>query len=164
MSGDPYEYDPSAPTAPSPQTAAPVPTAPRPSVAPSPARYAYLVGRLRGRQITMEEATELFALQQQIIARMEAQASLPPPPPPSEMTMTVPRVGKPIPGTGGLTSEDAVWEGLPALAAAAGIFAALFKRAQSGDPVPPPSTSPSPPRPSDPPARKPPGTDAVGGP
>ncbi len=36
------------------------------------ARYAYLVGRLRSRQITMEEATELFNLMQATLARTDA--------------------------------------------------------------------------------------------
>ncbi len=35
------------------------------------ARYAYLVGRLRTRQITMEEATELFGVQQAALSRSE---------------------------------------------------------------------------------------------
>ena len=48
-------YDPSAPSTPTFSGSA------------SSARYAYLVGRLRGRQITMEEATELFAIQQTMI-------------------------------------------------------------------------------------------------
>ncbi|MGC2359611.1 MAG: hypothetical protein WA691_04825, partial [Thermoplasmata archaeon] len=32
-------------------------------------RYNYLVGRLRNRQLTMEEATELFTLMQAMLAR-----------------------------------------------------------------------------------------------
>jgi hypothetical protein len=135
---DPYE--PTAPTAPSPQRAPSPPIAPIPALAPSPARYTYLLGRLRGRQITMEEATELFAIQQQIIIRVQAQV-LPPPPPP-----TSPQGGSPRAAPSGAaprgaapTGDDRLWEALPALAAAVGIFAAVLKRAQEGGPSSPPS-------------------------
>ncbi|MGP8071713.1 MAG: hypothetical protein ACLPZM_01090 [Thermoplasmata archaeon] len=103
------------------------------------ARYAYLVGRLRSRQITMEEATELFNLMQATLARTDAarlaalaQASasraattpslrMPPPPP-------APTVG------GG--SDDFLLLGLLAMGAGVGLLAAMTKRMQE---LPPPA-------------------------
>ena len=129
---DPEEsttVDLTAPPAPSPRTAPNPRVAPSPSLAPSPARYVYLVGRLRGRQITMEEATELFEIQNVMIAR----ATAPPPGPrrtPTGAAATAPAGG----GTNSILSEDMLWESLPPLAAALGIFAAIMKRAQSPDP------------------------------
>ncbi|HEV2317878.1 MAG TPA: hypothetical protein VGV89_09960 [Thermoplasmata archaeon] len=150
--------DATAPPPPPPQIAPSPATAPSPGTAPSPARYAYLVGRLRGRQITMEEATELFELQQQMVlrARMAAIAvaspapSGPAPPRPASAT------GTPAPGASNLVvSEDALWESLPALAGALGIFAALLKRAQSGSgDAPPSSARPASGRGSPPPASR----------
>lgn len=94
-------------------------------------RYNYLVGRLRNRQITMEEATELFTLMQGILARANAQvraaaayrapaivaptaAPLPPPPP----------RGPAAPSS----ADDFLLVGLLAMGAGAGLLAALSKR------------------------------------
>jgi hypothetical protein len=74
----------------------------------------------------MEEATELFAIQQQLVIR----ANLPPPTP-STVGSSAPRPPPPPPGSTLPTiDQDMFWVGLPALAAAAGIFAAMLKRSQ----------------------------------
>jgi hypothetical protein len=124
VTGDPYGSDPS------PNASPDIP-------ARSAGRYAYLVGRLRGRQITMEEATELFTLQQQIL---RAQAMRLPPPPPPPPGPGIPRVATST-GLSGM-DQDLFWVGLPALAAAAGIFAAMLKRSHS--PPGPPMTAKDP--------------------
>lgn len=166
MSGDPY-YEPTAAPAPSPRMAGSPATAPNPALAPSPARYVYLIGRLRGRQITMEEATELFQIQQQMVARAQAIANataaaaapIPPPPPAAGAPKAAPRTASTTAAAG---TDDLLWESLPVLAAGAGILAAVLKRAQEG-PRPAPAskaeaasegaTAPSPASSSDPPGR-----------
>ncbi|MGA7846682.1 MAG: hypothetical protein WCB18_06315, partial [Thermoplasmata archaeon] len=69
-------YGGNPPSAPSPPPPPPVEEAEEPVGAP---RYPYLVSRLRNRQITMEEATELFAIQrrqvQVLMARSNALAA-----------------------------------------------------------------------------------------
>jgi hypothetical protein len=126
---------PSPPPAPPPQDAADLAAAPR---------YQYLVTRLRNRQITMEEATELFAIQRQqvalLVARTNALAA-------AAVTPSIsPRVPRSIPpppsGTAAVSIEnlDPWAEGLLFLALGAGVLAALMKRAQG-----PPPTSPTPP-------------------
>ncbi len=98
-------------------------------------RYAYLVGRLRGRQITMEEATELFTMMQGMLARANELArvaayrtstpSTPvPPPPPGPRLATA---------TG--SADDLLLVGILAMGAGAGLLAALSKR--MGDTSPP---------------------------
>ena len=90
------------------------------------ARYAYLVARLRGRQITMEEATELFGLLQGMLrdsqlvrARLERSV----PPAPSKPHRAVPATpSKPA------VSEDWLLLGLLALGAGAGLGAAFARR------------------------------------
>jgi hypothetical protein len=117
--------------APSPRRAPSPAAAPPVTPAPSPARYAYLVGRLRNRQITLEEATELFALQQAMVARAQADAvriarGAAAPPPPARGPSPVPAA----PATVGLSSEDALWLGALGLGAAAGLLAAILRRAR----------------------------------
>jgi len=102
-------------------------------------RYTYLVGRLRTRQITMEEATELFSIQQAALTRAEAarlaalaqasaasasSSSAPLPPPP-------PRVG---PSAGG--SDDFLILGLLTMGAGAGLLAAMTQKIQQGTVAP----------------------------
>ncbi|MCI4323890.1 MAG: hypothetical protein L3K03_07755 [Thermoplasmata archaeon] len=114
-------YDPTV--APSP------PTAPSP---PAPARHAYLVGRLRSRQITIEEAQELYELQQALILRLSSPPPtryVAPPPAPAADAPASP-VARP---TATFTlGDDALWLGLLGLGASAGIFAAILKRSQAG--------------------------------
>jgi hypothetical protein len=102
-------------------------------------RYSYLVGRLRNRQITMEEATELFALQRQQVRALQNRVNAivsqaaPPPPPPG-----VP----PAPGAASAAapslSGDYLAEGLLFLGIGAGLLAALLKRMQTGPAAPDP--------------------------
>ncbi|MCI4335201.1 MAG: hypothetical protein L3K04_06240 [Thermoplasmata archaeon] len=130
--GTPYRsYRP--PTAPSPRAAPSAPEAPSPLAAPSP-RYAYLVSRLQNRQITMEEATELFQLQQRTIQEILAQANVPP-----TATRPAPPSATPSPtGTKLSISDDSIGLGLVALGAAAGILAALLRKSADLRNGPPP--------------------------
>lgn len=107
---------------------------PVPMASPAtPSRYAYLVTRLRSRQITMEEATELFALQQTMISQASAMNRVPaipddlpsqaPPPPSSAVTGG---------GAAALFSDENVALGLLAMGVGAGLLAAVLKRAQEG--------------------------------
>jgi hypothetical protein len=110
---------PATPVAPSPADAT------SPAVAPSP-RYAYLVGRLQNRQITMEEATELFDYQQRTISSILAQANQPPAP----VTPAAPAQAAPSPsGVSVSFNDDSIGVGLLALGTAAGLFAAILSRA-----------------------------------
>ena len=100
-------------------------------------RYTYLVARLRNRQMTMEEATELFSLMQGMLrtsenarlalARTPAPAFAPPPPerPPSPKA--------PAPAAG--ASDDFFVMGLLAMGAGAGLLAALARRMQEPGPA-----------------------------
>ncbi len=95
-------------------------------------RYSYLVSRLRNRQITMEEATELFTLQRQQARTLRVRAAIAtaPPPPPREVpgapsSVSVPAGEATLPG-------DPLFEGLLLLGIGAGLLAALLRRAQGG--------------------------------
>jgi len=124
------------------------PPAPSPAQAPAPQeaeapRYQYLVGRLRNRQITMEEATELFAIQRQqvsvLLARTNALAaaaaspSLVPRMPRPVARPTIPPPGVPV----AIENLDLWGEGLIFLALGAGLLAALMKRSQGPAPTAP---------------------------
>jgi hypothetical protein len=133
-------WDPNNPTSPPPSTGG--------GTNPN-ARYAYLVGRLRARQVTMEEATELFGIMQGMLQRSEAGrqalmaasrsrgltgASTP-------TTAPAPRTP---PSMGG--GDDMLLFGLLAMGAGAGLVAALSKRIQDGalaPPSPPPKSKPT---------------------
>jgi hypothetical protein len=122
---------------------------PPPGTAPAggASRYPYLVGRLRSRQITMEEATELFNLMQGMLTRVEAaraalaaaataQGASP--------RTTAPTSTATPTGTRVAVSDDAVLLGLIALGAGAGLVTALAKRVQDnakGGAGAPPATS-----------------------
>jgi hypothetical protein len=110
-------YDPSA---------APTP----PSVGSPGTRYAYLVARLRSRQITMEEATELFAIQQNMISRASVMNAPAPPPPPVDQTEPPPSPA-PGPGTSPFSDENLAMT-LLAMGVGAGLLAAVVKRARDG--------------------------------
>jgi hypothetical protein len=109
------------------------------------ARYAYLIGRLRNRQITMEEATELFGIMQGMLQRSEAArlalsaAASNAPPPPPRATPVPPAA----PGTGPMMSEDTVLLGLLALGMGTGLVTALTKRLQEGNLPAATTTAPS---------------------
>jgi hypothetical protein len=116
------------------------------TTAPPPdrnARYAYLVGRLRSRQITMEEATELFNLMQAAVSRAEAArlAALAQSAPPA------PTGAQPVvPGSSpsGGSGDDLLLVGMLAMGAGVGLLAALTKRIQELTPTAP--SAPTPPK------------------
>jgi hypothetical protein len=99
-------------------------------------RYNYLVGRLRGRQITMEEATELFGLMQGMLRVSEAARRAAPPPPtrPRAAMEGGPTLSAPPAATS--SSDDLFLVGLLAMGAGAGPLAVLSRRPT---PDPPPS-------------------------
>jgi hypothetical protein len=124
------------------------PTAPSPPPPPSPdeaevpagaPRYPYLVSRLRNRQITMEEATELFAIQRQqvrvLLARTNALAAAAASPA-TPSRFPAPPAPPPAPGAViSIENLDPWGEGLLFLALGAGLLAALMKRAQGTAPA-----------------------------
>jgi len=125
---------------------APPPPSPAGEASGRNPRYVYLVGRLRTRQITMEEATELFALMQAMLRASEAArlaAPRPPaPPPPSPMAPTTPPPPPPAPPATG--SDDLLLVGILAMGAGAGLLAALSRRIEQGPTVRPDPTAKSP--------------------
>ncbi len=128
---------PAPPTAPEPAEA------PEPDVAPSPTmvrpmdylaspRYTYLSGRLRSRQITMEEATELFAIFQNAIASLPPSPIGPPGGPAVAARVRRPRSeGRREAGPVALSDED-LGLALVAFGAGAGLLAAILKRSAEG--------------------------------
>lgn len=96
-------------------------------------RYNHLVERLRNRQVTMEEATELFGLLQESLAsagQAMRQMTPPPPPRPGPRVVTSP---SPAAGTGGLALRDEdLALGILAVGAGAGLLAAILKRSAEG--------------------------------
>jgi len=109
------------------------------------ARYAYLAARLRNRQMTMEEATELFTIMQGMLQTSEAArvaiARTPPPPPSS--AMHPPPAARPAAPPPSGTGDDLLLVGLLAMGAGAGLMAALTKRIQDvTTPTGPPANSP----------------------
>ena len=99
------------------------------------ARYAYLVGRLRNRQMTMEEATELFSIMQGMLQTSEAaRAALMrvPVPAPQAVTRAAPPPRPPAPPSGG--GDDFLLLGILAMGAGAGLLAAMTKRIQGATP------------------------------
>jgi hypothetical protein len=101
------------------------------------ARYVYLVARLRNRQMTMEEATELFGLMQGMLRQSEvARAAMmraPPPPPSEPSAKPKPPAAPSIPN-----ADDFLLFGVLAMGAGAGLLAALNRKLQE---VPPPGAS-----------------------
>ncbi len=101
-------------------------------------RYAYLVGRLRNRQMTMEEATELFGLMQGMLRQSEtARAALMrtiPPPANAGMREAPPRPA----AVATSASDDFFLLGILAMGAGAGLLAAMSKRLQDLTPPAPP--------------------------
>jgi hypothetical protein len=99
------------------------------------ARYAYLVGRLRNRQMTMEEATELFGIMQGMVRQGEAarQALMRMPPIPSTPGVKE-RPPPPVSGAPTAASDDFFLLGILAMGAGAGLLAAMTKRMQDLSP------------------------------
>ena len=120
-----------------PDTAQNPPSAPSPpavEVGTANPRYIYLVGRLRNRQMTMEEATELFGLMQVMVrtselarqAAIRAMAAQPP----RASSPSAPKPAAPsVPG-GTPSADDLLLLGILGTGAAAGVLAALTKRIQ----------------------------------
>ncbi|MCI4332652.1 MAG: hypothetical protein L3K01_02815 [Thermoplasmata archaeon] len=106
-----------------------------PAASQSSSRYAYLVSRLRNRQLTMEEATELFALQQTMIARASVVnvAAAPPPPPPTDDSTVAAPPPRTVPSSGSLPiNDETVTLALLGMGVGAGLLAAVLKRARDG--------------------------------
>ncbi len=131
-----------------PDSASP-PTAPPPGGdAQRNARYVFLVTRLRNRQMTMEEATELFALMQAMLRASEsarlalarspmAAPTLPAESRPAPLVVSAPSAGG---------ADEFLLMGLLAMGAGAGLMAAMAKRMQDFGPVAPPGSSAPPAR------------------
>jgi hypothetical protein len=98
-------------------------------------RYNYLIGRLRSRQITMEEATELFTLMQGMIARANELARAAAYRAPSAPGPTAGLAPPPPRGAAPSSADDLLLVGILAMGAGAGLLAALSRR--MGDPTPP---------------------------
>jgi hypothetical protein len=114
----------------------PAEPAPPPIASPSAAsnaRYAYLVTRLRNRQITMEEATELFGILQDTLARTIARV----PPMAPARASSRPPVSAPTSTTNLLVLTDETFAlSLLALGVGSGLLSAILKRSAEG-PKPP---------------------------
>ena len=109
-------------------------------------RYTYLVGRLHNRQITMEEATELFTIMQSMIQSSEAAraALMRTVPPPSVPGAPPAAPGAPVSPAAPSSGDDLLLVGLLAMGAGAGLLAAMTKRISD---VTPPAASTSSSRP-----------------
>lgn len=108
-------------------------------------RYVYLVARLRNRQMTMEEATELFGLMQAMLrasesARLVAARSVTVPSAAASESKAAPRPAA-APALSG--SDDFLLMGLLAMGAGAGLWAAMAKRMGEAVPLAPPPAAPS---------------------
>ena len=109
---------------------------PPPETAGGSSRYVYLLGRLRNKQITMEEATELFAIQQSMIRTASRPA-----PPPRRRDGALHRPDRSRRSTMGISvmSDEGLALALLAFGTGAGVLAAILKRGRDG-PIPPPSS------------------------
>ncbi|HYA11301.1 MAG TPA: hypothetical protein VEH10_06515 [Thermoplasmata archaeon] len=115
---------------------APPPAPPGAPEAQRHARYNHLLGRLRSRQITMEEATELFALMQAMLRASElaARRAATAPTVPSAAPAAPAAYRGRVPGPSS-APDDMFLVGLLAMGAGAGLLAAMARRL--GDVVPP---------------------------
>lgn len=109
---------------------------------PSSDRQTYLIGRLRTRQITIEEATELFEMMSRTIGQLSRAARARPTHVPS------PRAEARIEAGALLGNPDLLPYGLLMLGAGAGLATAIVARARDG-----PRPRPSSPSRSTPPVR-----------
>jgi len=107
-----------------------------PSARAPASRYAYLVGRLRNRQITMEEATELFGLMDETIRMLRTASLRPAAPAPSPRASGAASPASAAPPSGGrpaaLGTDDLLTAGVLMIGAGAGIAAALRRRSTEG--------------------------------
>lgn len=115
------------------------PSPPSRSEAQRTVRYNHLVERLRGRQITMEEATELFTIMQGMLRASEAARLARASAPPAEEKPR-PAPHKPA-GVGLPASDDLLAVGILAMGAGAGLLAAITKKMSEAG-----AAGPSPPR------------------
>jgi len=102
-------------------------------------RYNHLIERLRNRQITMEEATELFGLMQGFLRASEAaRLAMAPPPPADEKPRAPPpkATGMPVPA-----ADDLRVAGILAMGAGAGLLAAITKKMAESSPGAAPGTT-----------------------
>ncbi|HEV2167199.1 MAG TPA: hypothetical protein VGS23_09550 [Thermoplasmata archaeon] len=112
----------------------PPPPAP-PMLVPSGARYGYLVARLRNRQITMEEATELFGLLQESLATAgQAMRQMAGPSPPRPAPRAGAPTGPPAARPGLALHDEDLALGMLAFGMGAGLLAAILKRSADGPP------------------------------
>jgi len=109
--------------------------APVTSASPEPqrhARYTHLLGRLRSRQITMEEATELFALMETMLRASEAARRVAFTAPARPGALPAPaRPASPVPSPSS-APDDLFLVGLLAMGAGAGLLAAMARRLGEG--------------------------------
>jgi hypothetical protein len=110
------------------------PSAPGATDAQRMVRYNYLVGRLRGRQITMEEATELFGLMQGMLRISQLAARAGTMAPASRDAPARPAV--PLAPGSPPASDDLFLIGILAMGAGAGLMAAMAQRLAAGTPTP----------------------------
>jgi hypothetical protein len=103
------------------------------------ARYTHLVDRLRSRQITMEEATELFGMMQGMLRASEA-ARIGRPPSTEPKARVPPREPAAAAAQGFPPPDDLLLAGILAMGAGAGLLAALTKKLAQGAPTEPPSS------------------------
>jgi hypothetical protein len=115
--------------------------------APNPnARYNYLVQRLRGRQITMEEATELFGIMDTLVRASEARLAAAVVAGGARPAAAPKPAKKPAAPAAGIPGDELLWLTILGAGAGAGILAAIAKRAgESMQGTPLPGTT-SPPR------------------
>jgi len=97
--------------------------------ASSSARYVFLVGRLRNRQITMEEATELFEIMDLTVRSLSAAAAAAPP---ASKSSSPPKSTSPESPAPRFNSDDLLPFGILLVGAASGISAALRDRSRNG--------------------------------
>ncbi len=105
--------------------------------ASSSARYVFLVGRLRNRQITMEEATELFEIMDLTVRSLSAAAAAVPPAPKSSASPKSAPAESSVPR---FSRDDLLPFGILLVGAASGISAALRDRSRNGPRKGPPES------------------------
>ena len=101
-------------------------------------RYTYLVARLRNRQMTMEEATELYTLMDGMLRASEAARlavmRTPAAPMPERAALPIPKAAPAA--TAPSAGDDFFLLGILAMGAGAGLLAAMTKRMQDLAPSP----------------------------